>query len=173
MIGASEVKIKNKESLRLKLQRFKSDGANELSILADFDQTLSKYFYPPGRENGQALSHVDACMKVMLRSDKMKESQQRETRDAFEKYRPIEMDSNLSLEEKARHMLEWWTCNLKTFASTNVARSDFKEMLARSKMALRLGISELLEQTSAHAIPLVVVSGGLKPVIEETFRQVS
>lgn len=95
-----------------------------------------------GIDDGPVMA--DATMKVMFHCDRITQAQVDETRYLFEKYRPIEMDPNLTLEQKKEYMHEWWTENLKMYASLNLTETDFQLMLAKSKMACRHGIIELL-----------------------------
>jgi 2-hydroxy-3-keto-5-methylthiopentenyl-1-phosphate phosphatase len=44
--------------------------------------------------------------------------------------------------------------------------SDFRSIAAKSKMACRHGMMELFNQTKTHNMPFVVVSGGVKEVID-------
>lgn len=71
-------------------------------IMADFDQTLSKYTYPASLQSlryertGLESSNLgDATMKVMLECDKFSTEQKKEVRDLFVKYRPIEIDRTI------------------------------------------------------------------------------
>lgn len=78
-------------------------------FLADFDQTISKYYYPESLARDRALrlgtsfsgqENADASMKVMLECPKFIPEQKLETKRAFHKYYPIECDPNVPFLEK-------------------------------------------------------------------------
>lgn len=69
-------------------------------------------------------------------------------------------------------MADWWTENLKLFSSLHLTDSDFRSMVSKSKMACRHGIVELLEQVRVNDMPFVVVSGGVKEVIDVIFYEI-
>lgn len=158
------VHISNKSNLKAKIQAIQNDGSSNLMILADFDQTISSFYVPDKLKEfrNQRLTQVhgideasmakddgpinaEATIKVMLECDRITQDGIDETRQLFKKYRPIEIDPNLSVEEKQRHMADWWTENLKLFSSLHLTDSDFRSMVSKSKMACRHGIVELLE----------------------------
>jgi len=74
-------------------------------------------------------------------------------------------------------MRDWFSENLTLFSSLGLNDSDFRSIAAKSKMACRYGMAELFEQTKSNNIPFVVVSGGVKEVIDvilyEMIRELS
>jgi Pyrimidine 5'-nucleotidase (UMPH-1) len=74
--------------------------------MTDFDQTLTKLFYLDNKT-------ADSSFRAILDSSFMPEEVKTLTRDLFAKYHPMEMDLNMSLDEKERHMLDWWHGNMK------------------------------------------------------------
>jgi 5'-nucleotidase len=158
--------------LKEKLFKFRTQGPEHLSIVADFDQTLTKYFYPPRLESrgGEEMGLGDSSMKVLLGSQKYRPEHREETRDLYLKYRPVELDQSLSLEQKEQHMKDWWTANMKTFSSVPLHRSDFHPLVLGSRLVLRHGILEMLSIIDSYHLPMVVVSGGIKPVIESALQ---
>ena len=63
-------------------------------------------------------------------------------------------------------MRDWFSENLTLFSSLGLTDSDFRSIAAKSKMACRHGMAELFEQIKSNNIPFVVVSGGVKEVID-------
>jgi len=66
-------------------------------------------------------------------------------------------------------MYAWWTENYKMYSSFGLTEKDFRQMLYSSKMAVRHGIFDLLSQVKDSQIPFIVVSGGVKDVIDVVF----
>jgi 2-hydroxy-3-keto-5-methylthiopentenyl-1-phosphate phosphatase len=64
-------------------------------------------------------------------------------------------------------MRQWWTSNLSTFSSLAFSKTDFRQLVSDSRLSLRYGIIDTLNFIRRHDIPMVVVSGGLKPIIDE------
>tara|TARA_B110000285_G_C14989635_1_gene545623 strand:+ start:267 stop:1034 length:768 start_codon:yes stop_codon:yes gene_type:complete len=149
-------------------------------LMADFDQTLSKYYYPESMtlERNQFLGineapaedvvQADASMKVMLECDRFTADQKKQVRDDFLKYWPVEQDPTIPLHLKSEKMLEWWVSNLKLFSSTdfNLTHADFQKMVFSSKLVLRHGFIQMVQKLQEGKIPLVVVSGGVKAIID-------
>ena len=102
----------------------------------------------------------------MLEHERITQEDIDETRRLYLKYRPMEVDPELTLEQKKQAMRDWFQENLTLFSSLSLTDSDFRSIAAKSKMACRHGMAELFEQTKSNNIPFVVVSGGVKEVID-------
>jgi Pyrimidine 5'-nucleotidase (UMPH-1) len=73
--------------------------------MTDFDQTLTKLNYVDGRK-------ADSSFKAIQDSTFIPESIKVLTRSLYDKYHPMEIDLEISREEKERHMVDWWEGNL-------------------------------------------------------------
>lgn len=82
------------------------------------------------------------------------------------KYRPMEIDPELTLDQKSQATMDWLLENLVLLKSLDMTDSDFRSIATKSKMACRHGMFELFNQTKEYNIPFVVVSGGVKEVID-------
>lgn len=69
-------------------------------------------------------------------------------------------------------MRDWFSENLTLFSSLDMTDSDFRSIAAKSKMTCRHGMIELFNQTKMHNIPFVVVSGGVKEVIDVVLYEI-
>ena len=107
-----------------------------------------------------------ATIQVMLEYERITQENIDETSRLYLKYRPMEVDPELTLEEKKQAMRDWFSENLTLFSSLGLTDSDFRSIAAKSKMACRHGMAELFEQIKSNNIPFVVVSGGVKEVID-------
>lgn len=56
----------------------------------------------------------------------------------------MEIDPELAFEKKKQAVLDWLLENYKLFFKLNMTDSDFRQIVAKSKMACRHGIKELL-----------------------------
>lgn len=83
------------------------------------------------------------------------------------KYRPIEVDTSRSIEERAGIMTKWWEEHFDLFLKQGVSLHDFDAMIFSSNFYFRHGISKLIKEViPKHKIPLFVVSAGLGTLIE-------
>ena len=87
----------------------------------------------------------------------------------FKKYSPIELDLEISRDEKARLMVEWWEENLNLFSNIQLKREDFMNLVLESKLLLRNGVEELMALSHNLKIPFYIVSGGITEIIESNF----
>ena len=55
----------------------------------------------------------------------------------FEKYYPIEIDHNLSIEEKIPHMIKWYEESHEVLMAHRLMKHDLKEMVDQSRILLR------------------------------------
>ncbi|VDP60310.1 unnamed protein product [Schistosoma curassoni] len=99
-INSATVYIKNIKTVQQKLEILTTSGKDKLEIITDFDRTLSKYCHdgelvPTSYgifESDPELTETAKSMLISLRN----------------KYYPIELDTNLTENEKTPYMLEWW-----------------------------------------------------------------
>ena len=57
------------------------------------------------------------------------------------------------------------------YSSLMLSKRDFSSMVYQSKLAMRYGITDLLGQVRQNHVPFVVVSGGIKEVIDCSFYE--
>ena len=81
----------------------------------------------------------------MLEHERITQEDIDETRRLYLKYRPMEVDPELTLEEKKQAMRDWFSENLTLFSSLGLTDSDFRSIAAKSQMACRHGMAELFE----------------------------
>ena len=56
----------------------------------------------------------------------------------------MEIDLDMTPEEKEPHMLAWWEGNMKLYSKMSLSREDFGTMVLESRLLFRHGIAELL-----------------------------
>ena len=77
----------------------------------------------------------------------------------FDEFHPIEMDENLTIEERSRFMDEWWRKHSKLIVESGLNRNHFEDVFRSSKLVLREGVSEGLRVLDGLDVPFVVLSG--------------
>ena len=89
--------IKNERELNEKIKLIKQDGKDNLHIIADFDNTLSKAYV-----NGKKMESMIAQIR---RLGYLGEEYTKLAYDLYNKYHPIEIDPNIPQEIKIRKWL--------------------------------------------------------------------
>lgn len=84
-----------------------------------------------------------------------------ESRRLFDKYRPIEVDPNIPLDEKVPAMIEWWRLSGEILKGFSLPRQELDEVAARYKNSLRDRTHEMFRELYADNIPCLVFSAGL------------
>lgn len=142
--------IPNKDDFESKVKKIISDGSKKLHILSDFDGTLTKEFVN-GKKVPSIISHLrDGSYLTKEYAEKAHE--------LYDRFHPIEIDPNLSKEEKSRKMLEWWTTHYDLLMKTGLNKKDIKKIILDGKIVLREGIDKFLEMLDKKNIPLIIMS---------------
>lgn len=140
----------NEESFNKTLSNIKQDWYDKLHVLADFDNTLTKRFV-----NGKRTTSIIS----VLRSEWILwEDYSKKAYDLFDKYHPIEIDPNISMQEKKIEMTKWWSAHLDLLASYNLHKYDIEKVVKSWVLKLRDWIKEYLQFLSKNNIPLIIIS---------------
>ena len=113
--------ISNPESFEKVRSQIEKEGKNKIHILADFDTTLT-YGQIAGKKTPSIIS--------LLRDGNHLTKDYAEKANAlFEKYHPIEIDPEISLEEKKEAMVEWWKVHNELLIKSGLSRKDLKSIV--------------------------------------------
>ncbi|PWZ20302.1 7-methylguanosine phosphate-specific 5'-nucleotidase [Zea mays] len=129
-------------------------------VIADFDGTLTRYWYDGAR--GQS-SHG------LLRQGNEEYDAKREA--LYQHYHPIEICPDIPLSEKAKLMEEWWEKTHGLLIEGGLTYEAITKSVSDAAIAFREGVVELFEYLEEREIPVLVFSAGLADIIEEVFRQ--
>ncbi|XP_051189683.1 uncharacterized protein [Lolium perenne] len=152
--------VADADALARKVAAIRAAGAAKLQVIADFDGTLTRYWYDGSR--GQT-SHG------LLKQGNEEFDAKRDA--LFEHYHPIEINPDIPLPEKAILMEEWWGKTHALLIEGGLTQEAIKKSVADAAIAFRDGVVELFELLEARDIPVLVFSAGLADIIEEVFRQ--
>ncbi|KAK4887340.1 hypothetical protein RN001_003611 [Aquatica leii] len=148
-----KVHIKNKERVNSLIHDIISDGHSNLQIVSDFDRTITKQ-----HENGKLhlssfgmFSHCPSVPEDYLATEKQLTG----------KYFPIEIDPNISHEEKRKFMEEWWSKSENALKGLSVTQQEIEETAASLGPSLRNGCYELFRDLHEANVPVLVFSAGL------------
>jgi len=156
----------NKDAFMAKLNRFREAGPSKLSVVSDFDFTISK-FYMNGVRGA-------SCHKVIEDCGLMAKQYHDEAQGLQAKYYPLEVDPTLNMEEKTMYMIEWVEKAhelLEQYGLTKtVVASAVKSALQGGKVGLREKTDAFFALTARAKIPSLIFSAGIADVLEEIMR---
>lgn len=142
----------NKKDFLEKLENIKKDWVNNLHILADFDRTLTKAFSSLENKRWKWIS-IFKENSLGFNEDFCELEQKN-----FEKYYPIENNPELSLEEKNKYMLEWWTSTFELFIKFGLTKEKIKKAVFYWKIKFREKVKDFCKNLDKNNIPLIIIS---------------
>lgn len=146
----SRILIPNKKNFETKLQNIIAWWPENFHVITDFDRTLTKAFVD-GKKNTALISIIQE--KWYLWTDFTEQS-----RKNFEKYHPIEIDPNISLEEKKKAMYEWWNGQNNLLVQSWLTRDIIKEVVLWETIDFRKWYKIFFDILQKNAIPLLIFS---------------
>lgn len=145
-----DILIPNQKSLEKTIKKFVQTGKNNIHILADFDNTLTKAYV-----NGKK---VNSLISV-LRDEKYLTADYPEKSYAlYYKYHPIEDSHKISPTRKKRAMNEWWSKHFKLLIESGLTKKDIAQAVKSDNIRLRDGGNEFFKLLRINKIPLVIMS---------------
>lgn len=141
--------INNQEKVnKLKL------NSNNFFVVADFDRTLTE-------------GASDSTWGVFANANQVGAEYKKRRTELYNKYRPMEIDPNLSEEEKSKAMTEWWQLHINLFYEYGVKEEAVKNAVAAGNLKYRGGAKEFLKKMNEFNVPVIIISAGIGNVIEE------
>lgn len=142
---------KNKEKVESKIDKFRKSGYEKLYLLADFDRTITSALDKKGGE----------VSTWELMSRKMPADKRAEEIKRFKKYRPLEISGKMT----EKDAIYWWSANLDLYKESSLKWSDLALEITETIPA-RQGAQELFDICHKKDIPAIIISAGIKNVIE-------
>lgn len=142
--------VNNPEFLEKAKKAIKEAGVDKLHILADFDRTLIKAFV-----NGKS---VPSIMSTLRDGSYLTPDYAQKAQGLFNKYRPIELDHNIPIQEKKKAMQEWWTTHFELIIKSGLTKKEVEAAMQSTSIQFREGFSQFADFLKAHYIPLVIMS---------------
>jgi 5'-nucleotidase len=132
------------------LSKIKKDWLQKLHILADFDRTLTKAF------SGWKLR--PSLISVLRSEWYLSEEYSKKAYELFDYYNPIEINPNISLEEKKKEMTIWWNKHLDLLVESKLHKSDIEKIIESWVIEFRPWIKRFLKFLSENNIPIIIIS---------------
>lgn len=142
--------IANERHFTETLQKIKTDGVQNLHILADFDRTLTKAF------SGGKLR--PSLISVLRSEGYLSEEYSKKAYELFDYYNPIEINPNIPLEEKKKEMTNWWHKHLELLVASKLHQSDIENIIQSWVIEFRPWVKDFLRFLSENNIPIIIIS---------------
>lgn len=147
---------KTEEFLLNKLNALKSQGVENLVILADFDKTFTVW-------------NSYTSWSLLARSWLVDENYAIERDKYYEINRPIEIDWNLDFEFRKENTKNWWLAHLNLILKYKITRDQI-DKVAFDNMKFREWSIDFINLLNDLNIPLIIVSAWIWNFIEEFLR---
>lgn len=165
------IKIKSDNILYLpsfhpKLKSILSNTKSPLVVIADYDNTLTKAFAnsKPSR-SAFGVIEESALNSPQYISD---------AKALDDKCREYENDISIHFNKRKEIMENWYNAGLELMVNEKISKDLLHKMVCESvnekHVMFREGIEDFFTLLIAHNIPLILISGGIKQVIEGEFK---
>ncbi|XP_052234726.1 7-methylguanosine phosphate-specific 5'-nucleotidase A-like isoform X3 [Dreissena polymorpha] len=158
-LNKPHVHVRDREHVERILAKMVADGPNKLQVCSDFDSTITNY--------------KGACTYNVLEEGGLPEEYKEEAYKLRDKYFVIEVDPNMTIEEKTPYMVEWWTKAHELLMKYPLSKAMLHNMVANSSARLRDGCIRFFDSLHSNDIPLLIFSAGVGDVIQEVIAQQS
>ncbi|XP_061931672.1 7-methylguanosine phosphate-specific 5'-nucleotidase isoform X2 [Apis cerana] len=133
-------------------------GCNSLQIVTDFDLTLTKQHV-----NGKK---VLSSFGIFSKCKQLPEIYTKESNRLYKKYRPIEIDPDLSIQIKTEAMTDWMIAAEEILKGIPFDPNEISEVSKIYGTNLRDGTKELLTKLYLAEVPVLVFSAGLGDIVQ-------
>jgi len=146
-----EFLYKNKEKTLKKLEFLLNSSREKLYLVLDFDRTITK----SKNRFGENVSTWE------ILSSYLPEKAQKEYKELYNKYRPLEINSRIT----AREATVWGEKILNLYKENKLKYPDITNDIEK-RMPIRPGVKELFNICEEKNIPIIIISAGIKDVIK-------
>lgn len=160
------VAVSNSTKVHSIIKSIQASGLDRLHLIADYDMTLTKHWIKSPESKSGVIRNLSSH-GVLERGPAVSKAFAEHTKKLAEHYYPYEIDSTLGVEEKTKLMIEWWSAAHQAMIEEKITRAQIKEQAVAANMQFRAGLTEFVDLTDAHDIPLLIFSAGIADVIEE------
>lgn len=160
-----ETVISDPEKLNEKLSIFKKSSSDKCIFVSDFDYTFSLRFL-----NHTQLYSSYCFLENSLLINEKNPNFKNQLHEISLKYEHYETDTSIDFEFRKNIIKEWFEKALDLFIAQNITKKDFieviKEASNQEKFHFRKGLKLFFEKLLILNIPIIIISGGIKEIIE-------
>ncbi|XP_012524981.1 7-methylguanosine phosphate-specific 5'-nucleotidase [Monomorium pharaonis] len=161
-LRSRHVYIRDEVALLETINAIRRDGTSNLQIVTDFDLTVTKQHI-----NGR---HVLSSFGMFRKCKQLPEQYLKEAKLLYNKYRPMEIDPHLPLDEKADAMRDWMDAAQNLLKGIEFDPHELEEIAKAFENILRDGTEKFFEKLYDARVPIVVFSAGLGDIVEAVLR---
>jgi len=151
LLSSEDFLFKERESVLKKLQFFINAGRDKLHLLLDFDRTLTL---------GQNELGENVTTWEILKTH-LPQKAQLEYEQYYNNYRPLETEKQMTEADA----IIWWERILNLYSENQLKWQDIKKDVSL-KMPIRPFTKELFEACEKKNIPTIILSAGIKDIID-------
>lgn len=141
-----------KEGILEKISNWTDDS---VYILADFDRTITA-------------ANSESSWGVLSKSGLVTKEYEKERRELFEYYRPIEINEDMDYKIKNKLMIEWWNKHINLLVKYKLSEEIItKAANDNNVMSFRKGAKEFLENMRDRNIPVIIISAGIGNFVKQ------
>lgn len=138
-----------------KLEELKINKDNVYLVL-DFDRTITS------KESDDSWS-----VSGSLLGEDFKEK----SNELYLKYRPIELDYQITVKEKEKAMAEWYGRCMDLYYRYHLTEELLRKSIKQGKLIFRKGAKEFLQKVNESNIPIIILSAGIGNVVEQCLKE--
>merc|ERR1712038_1192170 len=145
------------------IQAMSRGGKHKLQVVADFDNTLTRF----------KLNDIKCvgCHKALDDSPRLPDTYRHQAHGLRNHYYPIEIDPHLTNEQKLPLMVEWWTQSHNLLIEYGLNQNAIEQIVKESNLYFRDGCSDYYNTLNNAGVPLLIFSAGLGNIIEAALKQ--
>ncbi len=147
----NKLEVGDPSAFEVKVADFAQVGASGMHAVFDFDRTLTTK--KPGADDEVTTWHI--------LGEHLPPEGKVEYKELFQKYRGTELRGELTTETA----VEWWSASFELYIKYGINLPDVEHDFL-NKASMRPGVIELFELCADHNIPTVILSAGIRDVIE-------
>ncbi|XP_012232120.1 7-methylguanosine phosphate-specific 5'-nucleotidase [Linepithema humile] len=161
-LKSKHVYIKDKDTLLKTINTILQDGTSNLQVVTDFDLTLTKQHI-----NG---THMLSSFGMFKKSKQLPQHYLDEAKELYNKYRPIEIDPYISVNEKSDAMRDWMLAANNLLKDIEFDPNEMEKVALISGNVLRDGTEEIFKKLHKAKVPIIVFSAGLGDMVEAILK---
>lgn len=161
-LRSKHVYIRDKVAVLETINAIRQSGVNNLQIVTDFDLTLTKQ-HIDGR-------HVLSSFGMFRKCKQLPQQYLDKAKDLYDKYRPIEIDPEMPVNEKADAMRDWMNAAQNLLKGIEFDPHELEEVAQAFDNILRDGTEEFFEKLYNTKVPIIIFSAGLGDIVEAVLR---
>lgn len=154
VLNQKHCKMKDPKSVEKIVNEFTLGGVGRLQVVSDFDYTITKQRSEDGSQVLSSFGILNACKSLP-------KTFVEESTNLYHKYRPIEIDPHIPVEEKINYMVEWWKKTGDLLVGFPLAQEEIDKIAYDCKDKLRDNTKELFSSLNRMNVPVLVFSAGL------------